>query len=78
MILIDKLHLRDPSAGARRMSKYLTRKAGTKIGRNRALRLMQVIGIEAIYPRKRSTIPGGHSGIYPYRLDRTTRPGTMC
>ena len=26
------------------------------------------IGIEAIYPRKRTTIPGGPSGVYPYRL----------
>lgn len=26
------------------------------------------MGIEAIYPRKRTTIPGGPSGVYPYRL----------
>ena len=68
MVLIDKLHLSDPSAGARRMSKYLTRKIGTNVGRNRIIRLMKVMGIEAIYPRKRTTIPGGPSGIYPYRL----------
>jgi len=29
---------------------------------------MRGMGIEAIYPRKRTTMPGGPSGIYPYRL----------
>ena len=29
---------------------------------------MQVMGIEAIYPRMRTTIPGGPSGIHPYLL----------
>lgn len=29
---------------------------------------MRLAGIEAAYPRKRTTIPGGPSGIYPYRL----------
>jgi len=64
MVLLDQLHLRDPpSAGAWRMGKYLTRKTGTNIGCNRIIRLMKVMGIEAIYPRKRTTILGGSSGI---------------
>jgi putative transposase len=29
---------------------------------------MRLMGIEAIYPRRRTTIPGGPSGIHPYRL----------
>jgi putative transposase len=29
---------------------------------------MRVMGVEAVYPRKRTTIPGGPSGIFPYRL----------
>lgn len=39
-----------------------------KISRKRVQRLMKLMGIEAIYPRKRTTIPGGPAGIYPYRL----------
>ncbi len=27
-----------------------------------------LMGVEAVYPRKRTTIPGGPSGIYPYKL----------
>lgn len=29
---------------------------------------MRLMGLEAVYPRKRTTIPGGPSGIFPYRL----------
>lgn len=68
MELIDRLHLQDPAAGTRRMSKLLRRLTGERIGRKRVRRLMRLMGIEAIYPRKRTTIPGGPSGIYPYRL----------
>jgi putative transposase len=65
---LDHLYLEDPSAGSRRMSSYLRRQTGTAANRKRVRRLMRVMGIEAIYPRKRTTIPGGPSGIYPYRL----------
>lgn len=72
MELIDKLHLQDPAAGTRRMSKLLRRMTGWRIGRKRVRRLMRLMGIEAIYPRKRTTIPGGPSGIRPYRLKGLT------
>lgn len=65
---IDRLHMIDPTAGTRRMYKYLRRLTGKKIGRKRVRRLMRFMGIEAIYPRRRTTIPGGPSGIFPYRL----------
>ncbi len=65
---MDRLYLEDPSAGSRRMSSYLRRHTGKGTNRKRVRRLMRKMGIEAIYPRKRTTIPGGPSGIYPYRL----------
>jgi putative transposase len=65
---IDVLHIEDPAAGSRRLSRYLTRQTGRSIDRKRVRRLMRVMGIEAIYPRKRTTIPGGPSGIHPYLL----------
>ena len=65
---MDQLYLEDPSAGSRRMSSYLSRQTGTATNRKRVRRLMRKMGIEAIYPRTRTTIPGGPSGIYPYRL----------
>jgi len=72
MRLIDKVHMEDPSAGSRRMYKYLKRITGKKPGRKRIVRLMRIMGVEAVYPKKRTTIPGGPSGIYPYRLKGLT------
>ncbi|WP_371418690.1 IS3 family transposase [Desulforhopalus sp. IMCC35007] len=43
---IDRLHLDDPSAGSRRMYKYLRRSTGKKIGRERVRRLMRGRGVE--------------------------------
>ena len=68
MRAIDKLHMDDPSAGSRRMNCYINRQTEKKISRKRIRRLMQVMGVEAVYPQKRTTIPGGPSGIHPYKL----------
>jgi len=65
---IDELHMEDATAGSRRMRNYLRRRGWPNIGRSRVKRLMRLMGIDAVYPRKRTTIPGGPSGIYPYRL----------
>lgn len=65
---MDVLHMEDPSAGSRRLSRYLTRLTCRSISRKRVRRLMRVMGLAAIYPRKRTTIPGGPSGIHPYLL----------
>jgi putative transposase len=65
---LDELHMEDASAGSRRMCSYLRRRDWPNISRGRVKRLMRVMGIEAVYPRKRTTIPGGPSGIYPYKL----------
>lgn len=68
MELIDRIHLEDPSAGSRRLASYLKRIMRKPVGRKRVQRLMRLMGIEAVYPRKRTTIPGGPSGIQPYLL----------
>jgi len=58
---IDELHMEDASAGSRRMRDYLRRRDWPKISRGRVKRLMRLMGIEAVYPRRRTTIPGGSS-----------------
>lgn len=68
METMDRLHMSDPSAGTRRLCAYLERLTGKVFERKRVRRLMRVMGIEAVYPRKRTTIPGGPSGIFPYLL----------
>jgi len=76
---LDHLYLEDPSAGSRRMRSYLSRQTGKATNRKRVKRLMRKMGMEAIYPRKRTTIPGGPSGIFPYRLKglKISRPNQV-
>jgi len=76
---IDGLHMEDPSAGSRRMRAYLNRRGFGQVARSRVSRLMRLMGIDAVYPRKRTTIPGRRSGIYPYELGglEITRPNQV-
>ncbi|WP_136799806.1 IS3 family transposase [Desulfosediminicola ganghwensis] len=55
--LIDRYHLEESTVGTRLISKYLRRATVMRIGRKPKRRLMRLMGIEAIYPRKRTTIP---------------------
>ncbi|MDR3089234.1 MAG: IS3 family transposase [Desulfobulbaceae bacterium] len=68
MELIDRQHLIDPAAGVRRMSLYLSEITGKKVCVKRVRRLMRNMGVEAVYPQARTTIPGGPAGIVPYLL----------
>jgi putative transposase len=59
---IDEQYLKTPCYGARKMAKTFG------IGRERASRLMRLMGLEAVYPRPRLSqgMPGHR--IYPYLL----------
>ncbi len=59
---IDAQYLARPFYGSRRMGEALG------INRKRAARLMRRMGIEAIYPKRRTTRPGIGHKIYPYLL----------
>ena len=59
---IDEQYLATPFYGSRRMADLLG------VNRKRVQRLMRQMGIEAIYPRRRTTWPGVGHKIYPYLL----------
>jgi putative transposase len=59
---IDELYTRWPFYGSRRIADELG------ASRGRVQRLMRVMGIEAIYPKRRTTWPGAGHKIYPYLL----------
>jgi len=59
---IDELHMQRPFFGARVMGKNLG------IGRDRAKRLMRKMGIDAIYPKPRTTLRDKQHEVYPYLL----------
>jgi putative transposase len=64
---IDELHLAHPYYGARRLAKQLQRD-GFEVGRAHVATLMHRMGIEALYRKPRTSVPGRNSQIYPYLL----------
>lgn len=65
---LDELHLEHPVYGSRRLT-VLVRREGVMVNRKRVMRLLQVMGIEAIGPRPRTSQPGEGHRIYPYLLE---------
>lgn len=70
MRLIDKQYLATPFYGSRKLAKVLG------VNRKRVQRLMRVMGLEAVYPKRRTTRPAAGHKIYPYLLRNLeiTRP----
>ena len=64
---LDELHLDRPFYGSLRLTARL-RRDGWEINRKRVMRLMALMGIAAIYPRKATSRPGEGHEIYPYLL----------
>ena len=67
MTLIDRQYLRTPFYGSRRMTAWLQTQ-GHMVNRKRVQRLMQLMGLEAIYQRPRTSRPAPEHRIYPYLL----------
>jgi putative transposase len=67
MRLIDEQYLKNPSWGSRSMRNYL-RRQGCKVNRKRVQRLMRIMGIEAIYPKPKTSRPHPGHKVYPYLL----------
>jgi putative transposase len=68
---IDEQYLRTPFFGSRRMTVWLQRH-GEKVNRKRVQRLMRLMGLEAIYPRRRTSVAEAGHKIYPYLLRNVT------
>jgi putative transposase len=67
MRLIDQQFLQTPFYGSRRMTAALER-AGETVNRKRVQRLMAVMGLEALFPRPRTTTAAAEARVYPYLL----------
>jgi putative transposase len=68
MRLIDEQYTRRPIYGSRRLVAWL-RGQGHGVNRKRVARLMEGMGIQAIYPKPRLSQPGEGHKIYPYLLE---------
>ncbi len=71
MRLIDEQYLKRPFCGSRGMRDHLIR-LGYKVNRKRVQRLMRLMGIEAIYPKPKTSRPHPAHKVYPYLLKDMT------
>jgi len=79
MKLIDRQYLATPFYGARKLAVELKRQKGFAVNRKRVRRLMQLMGIRAIYRRPRTSKPAPGHKVYPYLLRdlKITRPNQV-
>jgi putative transposase len=64
---LDELHLEPPVYGSRKLAVSL-RREGLAINRKRVVRLLRLMGIEAIYAKPKTSLPAPGHQIYPYLL----------
>jgi putative transposase len=64
---LDEQYTRTPFYGSRRMTAWL-RTQGQRVNRKRVTRLLAVLGLEALVPRRRLSTPAPGHRIYPYLL----------
>jgi len=65
---LDYWHTQLPCAGTRKLRKLLRCHDGIAIGRKRIKRLMDEMGIYAVYPKPNLSKPGKEHKYYPYLL----------
>jgi len=68
MELIDRQYLKTPFYGSRRMVPYLAN-SGYHVNRKRVQRLMRLMDIQAIYPKRNLSQKKRDHKIYPYLLN---------
>ncbi len=68
MRLIDAQYTRTPFYGWPRMTAYLRQETQLPVNHKRVQRLMQLMGIQALYPKPRTTRSSPAHHVYPYLL----------
>ncbi len=64
---LDEQYTRTPFYGMRRMTAWL-RQQGYTVNHKRVGRLLRLMGLEALYPKPRLSVPGEGAKRYPYLL----------
>lgn len=68
---IDEIYTEHPFYGSRRIKEEL-KEYNISICREHVQNLMRQMGIEAVYPKKRTSIPDSSHTVYPYLLSGTS------
>jgi putative transposase len=64
---LDEQYMRTPFYGIRRMTAWLQQQ-GYAVNHKRVGRLLRLMGLEALYPKPRLSVPGVEAKRYPYLL----------
>lgn len=67
MRLLDEQYTRTPFYGSPKMTDWL-RKQGHPVNHKRVERLMRTMGLQALYPKPRTSVPATGHTVYPYLL----------
>lgn len=75
---IDEIHLQFPFLGSRRIVDELADQ-GAVVNRKHVQRLMQIMGLAALYPKRKTSTPAPGHKVYPYLLRgmRIDRPNQV-
>ena len=65
---IDEQYTAAPFFGSRRISAWLREEKKSNVNRKRVARLMQLMGLEAVYPKPKLRQPGEGHKVHPYLL----------
>ena len=68
MRMIDQEYTRTPFYGSRKITIRLNQQLLEKVNRKRVVRLMRKMGLQAIYPHKKTSNPDHQHKKYPYLL----------
>jgi putative transposase len=68
---LDEQYTRTPFYGVRRMTAWL-RTEGYAVNHKRVARLLRALGLAAIYPKPRLSVPAADHRVYPYLLRDVT------
>jgi putative transposase len=74
MNALDRLYTAYPFLGVVKMQETLKREHDISIGRDHTRRLLRLMGLEAIYPKKsrKTSIPDKQHEVYPYLIKHIT------
>lgn len=79
MRLLDEQYTETPFYGRRKMKRWLEEEKNRPVSEGRVARLMRIMGLEAIYPKPRLSLPADGARRYPYLLKglNITRPNQV-
>ena len=72
MKLMDKQYTDHPFYGSRKMTEWLQKVMELGVNRKRVQRLMRLMGLEAVYPKPKLSLPGQGHKVMPYLLRDVT------